>query len=126
MVAFGAFVCIVGPPFFVRSWLAFRLALFVIVVIALWHKAGISPSCGGSPRRSTSVACVRVCVVRGVSMAFGVSVFGLGSRFLAMFRSLEMRFSCLVSDFGMGGCSLVLVWFCGGCVMGNIVWARRW
>ncbi len=86
-----------------------RLALFMIVIIALWHRAGISSSCGGSLSCSTSVACVRVCVVRVVSVAFGVLAFGLGSMFLAVFLSIEMRFSCLVSDFVMGGCSLVLV-----------------
>ena len=55
------------------------------------------------------MACVRACVERGLSIAFGVSAFGLGIRFLAMFRSFEMRLSCLVSDFVMGGCSFVFV-----------------
>ena len=98
----------------------------MIVVIALWHSAGISSRSGGSASCSTSVACVRVSVVRVVSVAFGVLAFGLGSMFLAAFLSLEMRFSCLVSDFVIGGCSLVLVLCCGGCVIGHIVWARRW
>ena len=80
-----------------------RFALFMIVVIALWHKTGISSRCGGSARWSTSVACVRVYVVRVVSVTFGVLAFGLGSMILAAFLSLEMRFSCLVSDFVMGG-----------------------
>ena len=96
---------------FLYSWSSFlrkelaslRLALFMILVIALWQRAGISSSYGGSASCSTSVACVRVCVVRGVPLAFGVSAFGLGSRFLAVFRSLDMRFSYLVSDFVMGG-----------------------
>ena len=55
------------------------------------------------------MACVRVCVVRVVSVAFGVLALGLGSMFLAVFLSLEMRFSCLASDFVRGGRSLVLV-----------------
>ena len=121
MVAFMAFLYR-WSSFFRRESDSLRFALF----IALWHRVGMSSSFGGSWSCSTSVACVRVCVVRGVSMAFGVSVFGLGSKFLAMFRSFEMRFSCLVSDFVMGGYNLVLVWFCGGCVIGHIVWARRW
>ena len=75
----------------------------------LWHKAGISPSSGGSGSCRTSLAWVRVCVVLLVSVVIGLSVFGLGSMVLAVFLSLEMRFSCLVSDFVMGGCSLVLV-----------------
>ena len=33
----------------------------------------------------------------------GVSVLGLGSMFFAVFLSLVMRLSCLVSDFVMGG-----------------------
>ncbi len=49
------------------------------------------------------MACVRVCVVRVVSVTFGVLALGLGSMFLAVFLSLMMRFSCLVSDFVMGG-----------------------
>ena len=92
-----------------RELASLRLALFRIVDIALWQRAGISPSCGGSVRWSISVACVRVCVERGVSTAFGVSAFGLGRRFLAMFRSFEMRLSCLVSDLVMGGCNFVFV-----------------
>jgi hypothetical protein len=59
--------------------------------------------CGGSASWSTSVACVRVCVVRVVSVAFGLLALGLGSMFLAVFLSLVIRRSCLVSDFVMGG-----------------------
>ena len=75
----------------------------MIIVIALWHRAGISSRCGGFASCSASVACLRVCVVRAVSVAFGVLAFGFGSMFLAVFLSLEMRFSCLVSDFVIGG-----------------------
>ncbi len=86
-----------------REFASLRFALSMIVVIALWHRAGISSRCGGSASCRTSVACVRVCVVRVVSVAFGVLALGLGSIFLAVFLSLEMRFSCLLSDFVMGG-----------------------
>ena len=41
-------------------------------------------------------------------------VLGLGSMRVAVFPSRVMRFSCLVSAFVMGGCSLVLVSFVGG------------
>ncbi len=102
MVAFGAFLYSLSS-FLRREIASLRLALFMIVVIALWHRAGISSSCGGSVSCSTSVACVRVCVVRVVSVAFGVLAFGLGSMILAVFLSLKMRFSCLLSDFLMGG-----------------------
>jgi hypothetical protein len=39
----------------------------------------------------------------------GLLVFELGSMHLAVFLSRVMRLSCLVSNFVMGGCSLVLV-----------------
>ena len=45
---------------------------------------------------------MRVCVVRVVSVAFGVLALDLGSMFLAVFLSLVLRFSCFVSDFVMG------------------------
>ena len=86
-----------------RAFASLRFALFMIGVIALWHKAGISSRCGGSASCSTPEACVQVCVVRVVSVAVGVLAFGLGSTFLAVFLSFEMHFSCLVSDFVMGG-----------------------
>ena len=60
------------------------------------------------------IACVRVCVVCVVSSVVGVSGFGLESMFLAVFLSLVIRRSCLVSDFVMGGCSFVDVSKCGG------------
>ena len=68
---------------------------------------------------------MRGCVVLLVLVVIGVSLFGLGSMFFAVFLSLVMRFSCLVSDFVMGGCSFVFVSFGGGWVIGQIVWARR-
>ncbi len=39
----------------------------------------------------------------------GLLVFGLGTTRLAVFLRRVMRLSCLVSDFVMGGCSLVMV-----------------
>ena len=100
-----------------------RLTLFMITAMALWHRAGISSSSGGS---GSSLACVRVCVVCAESVVTCVSVFGLGSMFVAVFLSRMMRLSCLVSDFVMGGCSFVFVSLGGGWAIGHIVWARRW
>ena len=80
-----------------------RFALFMITAMALWHRAGMSSRSGGSGSCSTSVTCVRVCVVRILSMMIGVLACGLGSMLLAVSLSREMRFSCLVSDFVMGG-----------------------
>ena len=95
-------------------FVSFRFALFMIAAIALWQRVGISWSSGGAESCSIFVACVRVCVVCVVSSVGGVSGFGLGSMFLAVFLSLVIRRSCLVSDFVMGGCSFVVVSMCGG------------
>ncbi len=75
----------------------------MITAIALWHRAGISSRSGGSGSCSTLVACVRVCVVRVVSIMIGVLVFGLGSMLLAVFLCRVVHFICLVSDFAIGG-----------------------
>ena len=60
------------------------------------------------------------------SVAVIALVFYLGSRFLAVFLRRVMRFSCIVSDFVMGGCNLVLSLVVGGWVIGHIVWASLW
>ena len=65
-------------------------------------------------------------MVCGESIVIGVFVFGLGSMPLTAFLSRVTRFSCLVSDFVMGGRSLVFVSLGGGWAIGHIVWARRW
>jgi len=44
----------------------------------------------------------------------GVLVLGLGNMLLAVFLSRVMRLRCRVSDFVMGGCSLVFVSLVGG------------
>ena len=84
-----------------------RLALFMIVAMALLHKAGMSSRLGGSERCSTSLSCVWVCLVYWESVVVRVLVFGLGSMRLAVFLSRVIRFSCLVYDFVMGG---VVLW----------------
>ena len=82
-----------------------RLALFVMVAMALLHKVGMSSRLGGSESCSTSLACVWGCFVCCGSVAVFSLVFDLGSRFLAVFLRSVMRFSCLVSYFVMGGSS---------------------
>jgi hypothetical protein len=69
---------------------------------------------------------VHVCVVFWGSGVLCVSIFGLGSMLLAVFLSLVMRFSCLVSHFVIGGCSFVVVSRGGGWTIGQIFWASRW
>ena len=93
-----------------------------MAAVALWKRTGISSSSGGLGSCRTSLVCVRVCV--GLA-GDGVSVFGMESMCFTVFLSLVMRLSCLVYDFVMGGCSFVFVSFGGGCVIGQIVWARR-
>ena len=73
----------------------------MFVAIALLHNAGMSSRLDGSVSCSTLLACVWVRLVCCGSVAVIVFVFGLGSKFLAMFLSREMRLSCLVSDFVM-------------------------
>ncbi len=103
-----------------------RLALFMIVAMALLHKAGMSSRLGGSGSCSTSLACVWVCLVCCGSVAVVSFVFGLGSTFLAVFLSRVMRFSCLVSDFVLGGCNFMFVSLVSGWAVGHIVWADWW
>ncbi len=57
-----------------------RLALFMIMAIALLHKAVMSSRLGGSGSCSTSLACVWVCFVCCGSVAVVALVFGLGSK----------------------------------------------
>jgi hypothetical protein len=79
-----------------------RMALFMIVAMALLHKAGMSSRLGGSGSCSTLLACVWVCLVYWGSVVDGVLVYGLGSIRLAVFLSRVIRFNCLASDFVMG------------------------
>ena len=89
--------------FFRTESIILRLALFMMVTMALLHKVGMSSKLGGSGSYSTSVACVRVCFVWCGSVAVIALVFNLGNKFLAVILRRVMRFSCLVSDFVMGG-----------------------
>jgi len=94
---------------FVRD-IFYYILYSMIVTIALLHKAGMFSRLGDeSESCSTSLACVWVCLVWLGSVVDGLLVFGIGSIRLTVFLSCVMHFSCLVSDFVMGGCSLVLV-----------------
>ena len=103
-----------------------RLALFMIVSIALLHNAGMSSRVGGSGSCSTVLACVWVYLACRELVSVVAFVFGLGSMFLAVFLSRMIRFSCILSDFVMGRCSLMFVSLVSGLFIGHIVWARRW
>ena len=76
-----------------------RFALFMSVAIPLLHKVGMPSRMGGSESCGNSLACVWVCFVCYGSVAVIALVFDLGSKFLAMFLSRVLRFSCLVSVF---------------------------
>ncbi len=110
---------------FQRESTSLRLALFMMVAMALLHEAGMSSRLGGS-RRCASLACAWVCLVCWGSVVNGLLVFRLGSICLAVFPSRVMRLSCLVSDFVMGGWSLVLVSLMNGWAIDHIVCASRW
>ncbi len=60
------------------------------------------------------------------SVAVVAFVFGLGSKFLVVCTSRVMCFSCLVSDFVMGGCSFMFVSLVGGWAIGHIIWDSWW
>jgi len=90
-----------------------RFNLLMIEGMALLHRAGMSSSLGESRRWSTSVACVCDCFVCWGSVVSALLVLWMGSMRLTVFLSRVIRFSCLVSAFVMGGCSLVLYLACG-------------
>ena len=90
-----------------------RLALLMIVAMALLHKTGMFFRLGRSGSFSISLACVWVCLVYWGSAVDGVLVFVLGNMRLTVFLSRVDRFNFLVYDFVMGGCSFVVVSFMG-------------
>ena len=97
-----------------RDSISSRLALVMIVAIALLHRAGMPSTLGESGSCSISDACVWVCLVCWGSVRVGVSVFGLRFMFLTVFLSRVMCFSCVVPNFVMGECSLVFISLVGG------------
>jgi len=94
--------------YFRRESTSLRLALYMIVAMALLHKAGMSSRLGVSGSCSTSLACFGVCLVYWGSVVDGVLVFELGRMRFAVFLSRVMHFNCLVSDFVMGDVVLLL------------------
>ena len=94
--------------------MSLRLTLLMIEAMALLHIVGMSSSLGESERWSTSVACVCVCLLSWGSVVGALLVLGSGSMRLAVFLSRVMRFSCFVSAFVMGECSLVVDSLVGG------------
>ena len=87
--------------------MSLRFALLMIGAMALLHSAGMSSSLGESGRWSTLDAFVCACLLCWGSVVGVLLVLGLGCMRMAVFPSCVMRFSCLVSAFVMGGCSLV-------------------
>ncbi len=101
-----------------------RLALFIIVAMALLYKTGMFSKLGGYGSCSTSLACVWVCLVCCGSVAVIAFVYGLGSKILAVILSRVTRFSYFVSEFVMGGCNFMFVSLVSGWAVGHIVWAN--
>ena len=94
-----------ASSFFLSLSISFRLALLMIVEMALWHREGVSSMFGVSGSWRMVVACV---VVWGFSFLRSVSVgwvcvgcvgdLFLVMRLLASFRSCVRRLSCLLSE----------------------------
>ena len=88
--------------------------------MALWHRVGMSSRLGVSVSCRISLAFVYVCVIRCGSLVGGITCVGFGSKFLVVFLSLVIRFSCRVSNLVMGGWSLVCVSVCVTVAIGHI------
>ena len=122
-----------ASSFFLSLSISFRLALLMIVEIALWHRVGMSSMFGVSGSWRMVVACV---VGRGFSVLSSVPVgwvctccvvvLFLAMRLLASFRSFVRRLSCLLSAWVRDVCIFSVV---GGVlvgVIGHVFCASSW
>jgi hypothetical protein len=113
-----------ASSFFLSLSISFRLALLMIVEIALWHRVGMSSMFGVSGSWRMVVACV---VGWGFSVLPSVPVgwvctccvvdLFLAMLLLASFRSFVRRLSCLLSAWVRGVCIFSVV---GGVLVGVI------
>ncbi len=84
--------------------MSFLFALFMIVEMALWHRAGMSSMLGGSVSWSIMEALVGVWVVSCLGLRSGwlcggcVGVLLFVMWLLASLRSFVRRLSCLLSE----------------------------
>ncbi len=113
--------------------MSFRLALLMIVEMALWHREGMSSMFGVSGSWRMVVAYV---VVWGLSFLRSLSVgwvyvdcvfvVFLVMQFLALFRSFVRRWSCLLSEWVRGVCIFSGVGGVLGCAIGHVFCASSW
>ena len=113
--------------------MSFRLALLMIVEMALWHREGMSSMFGVSGSWRMVEACVDgwgFSFLRSSSVGWVcvdcVDVLFLVMRLLAPFRSFVRRLSCLLSEWVRGVCIFSGV---GGglvCAIGHVFCASSW
>ena len=122
-----------ASSFFLSLSISFRLALLMIVEIALWHRVGMSSMFGVSGSWRMVVACVVVWGLAFVwSLAKGwvcvvcVVVLSLVIWLLASFLSFVRRLSCLLSELVRGVCSLSGVVVGPVCAIGQVFFASSW
>ena len=113
--------------------MSFRLALLMIVEMALWHREGISSVFGGSGSWRIDATWVGVWVVSLLVSASGgclcegcvVGSFLLLRR-VASFLSFVRRLSCLLSELVRGVCSLLGVVVGPVGAIGQVFCASSW
>ena len=122
-----------ASSFFLSFSMSFRLALFMIVEMALWHREGMSSMFGDSGSWRMVVACVvgwGFSVLRSVSVGWVdvgcVVVLFLVMRLLASFRSFVRRLSCLLSEWVRGVCIFSGVGGVLVCAIGHVFCASSW
>ena len=101
---------------FLSFLISFRLALLIIIEMALWHREGMSSMFGVSGSWRMVLACD---IGWGFSFVGSVSVgwvfvgcvvvLFLVMRFLVSFRSFVRRLSCLLSEWVRGVCIFSVV-----------------
>ena len=113
--------------------MSFRLALLMIVEMALWHSEGMSSMFGVSGSWRMVVACVvgwGFSVFRSVSVGCVcvgcVVVLFLVMRLLVSFLSFVRRFSCLLSEWVRSECIFSGVGGVLVCAIGHVFCASSW
>ena len=129
---FGLFLYRASSCFLSFS-ISFRLALLIIVEMALWHREGMSSMFGVSGSWRMVVACVvgwGFSFLRSVSVGWVcigcVVVLFFVMLLLASFRSFVRRLSCLLSEWVRGVCILSGVGGVLGWAIGQVFCASSW
>ena len=122
-----------ASSFFLSLSMSFRLALLMIVEMALWHREGMSSMFGVSGSWRIVVACVvgwgfsfvrflaEGCVCVGCVVVLFLVIW-----LLASFRSFVRRLSCLLSEWVRGVCIFSVVGGVLVCAIGHVFCASSW